>query len=281
MTEVRPSAAGSGIVFRAGEGVGTVTRPGLPLAVGEPAINPGPRTIIRAALEDVAAETGHASPLDLEVTISVPGGADLAAKTMNGRLGILGGISILGTTGIVIPYSCSSWIHAIHRGVDVARAAGLAHIAGATGRTSEQAVQRLLDLPEVALIDMGDFAGALLKYLRRHPVPRLTIAGGFGKLVKLAQGELDLHSARSRLDGAALARLMAELDLPAPAIDLAQGGAGAGEVLAALTAEPRSLLARIVAERGREVALATLAGGTAVDVAIFDREGALLGRAGA
>ena len=222
VTDIRPGAVGGGIAFRAGKGVGTVTRPGLPLAVGEPAINPGPRAIIRAALDEVAAEIGSAAPLDLEVTISVPGGAALAEKTMNGRLGILGGISILGTSGVVIPYSCSSWIHAIHRGIDVARAAGVTHVAGATGRTSERAVQQLLDLPEVALIDMGDFAGALLKYLRRHPVSRLTVAGGFGKLAKLAQGELDLHSARSRLDGAALARLIEEQDLPVAAADLAR-----------------------------------------------------------
>jgi len=280
VSEVRPGAPGSGIAYRAGEGVGTVTRPGLALAVGEPAINPGPRQIIGAALAAAALEAGQASAPDLEVTISIPGGAALAEKTMNARLGILGGLSILGTTGVVIPYSCSSWIHAIHRGVDVARAAGLSHVAGATGRTSEQAVQRLLGLPEVALIDMGDFAGALLKYLRRHPLPRLTIAGGFGKLAKLAQGALDLHSARSTLDGEALARLVATLGLPGEVAALARAGAGAGEVLAALPAAARARLAMAGAERAREVALATLAGGVAVDVAIFDREGQLLGRAG-
>src|SRR5436305_1145516 len=112
--------------------------------------------------------------------------AALAAKTLNGRLGIVGGLSVLGTTGVVIPYSCASWIHSIHRGIDVARAAGLTHLAAATGSTSEAAVARLYRLPDVALIDMGDFVGGTLKYLRRHPVPRLTIAGGFGKLTKLA-----------------------------------------------------------------------------------------------
>src|SRR5262249_16994895 len=164
---------GSGIRFRAGEGVGTVNRPGLALAVGEPAINPAPRAMIRAALE-------AAGTRDAEVTISIPGGAALAAKTMNARLGILGGLSVLGPTGVVIPSSCSSWIHSIHRGIDVAHAAGVTHVAGSTGSTSERAVQRLHGLPEVALIDMGDFVGALLKYLRDHPVPRLTLAGGLG-----------------------------------------------------------------------------------------------------
>jgi cobalt-precorrin-5B (C1)-methyltransferase len=271
IAEIRAMPAGSGIVFRAGEGVGTVTRPGLALAVGEPAINPAPRAMIRAALESAGAR-------DSEVTISIPGGAALAARTMNARLGILGGLSILGTTGVVIPYSCSSWIHSIHRGVDVARAAGATHIAGSTGSTSERAVQRLHGLPEVALIDMGDFVGALLKYLRVHPVPRLTLAGGLGKLVKLAQGHLDLHSARSGLDGAALARDLDRLDAPPHALAAARSAESVGEVVAMLAPELRAGLARQVAEGCREVALATLAGGIAVDVAVFDREGSLLAR---
>src|SRR2546429_5486419 len=136
---------------------------------------------------------------------------------MNARLGILGGLSVLGTTGIVVPYSCSSWIHAIQRGIDVARAAGFAHIAAATGSTSERAVQRLYGLADTALIDMGDFVGGTLKYLRRHPVPRLTIAGGFAKLAKLAAGHLDLHSARSRVDVAWLAGMLGELGAETPA----------------------------------------------------------------
>ena len=271
VAEVRPAPVGTGIAFRAGEGVGTVTRPGLALAVGEPAINPAPRAMIRAALEAAGAR-------DAVVTISIPGGAALAAKTMNARLGILGGLSILGTTGVVIPYSCSSWIHSIHRGIDVARAAGITHIAGATGSVSERAVQRLHGLPEVALIDMGDFAGALLKYLRQHPVPRLTLAGGLGKLVKLAQGHLDLHSSRSRLDGAALARDLERLGAPGSVLAAARSAESVGEVAAMLSPELRAGLARRIAEACREVALATLAGGVVVDVAVFDREGTLLAR---
>ncbi len=203
----------------------------------------------------------------------------LAAKTLNARLGIIGGLSILGTTGIVIPYSCASWIHAIQRGIDVARAAGLDHLAAATGSTSEAAVQRLLGLPETALIDMGDFVGGTLKYLRRHPVPRLTLAGGFGKLVKLAQGHLDLHSGASRVDAAALAELLASVGADAAAVAAARHAAGAGEVLA-LAGTYRRALGERVARQAREVALATLAGGIAVDVAIFDRHAELLAHAG-
>src|SRR5262249_54747611 len=138
LATVRPAAAGSGIVFRAGQGVGTVTRPGLPVPPGEPAINPVPRRMIRDAIAEVAAAAGGAG--DVEVEIGVKDGERIAERTLNARLGIIGGLSILGTTGIVVPYSCAAWIHSIQRGVDVARAAGLAHIAGSTGSASEAAV---------------------------------------------------------------------------------------------------------------------------------------------
>ncbi|MEA2739618.1 MAG: cobalt-precorrin-5B (C1)-methyltransferase, partial [Acetobacteraceae bacterium] len=134
---VRPGPLGSGVIFRAGEGVGTVTRAGLPLPPGEPAINPIPREMIRTAIAEVAATHGGSG--DVVVEISIPGGEKIAERTLNHRLGIVGGLSILGTTGIVVPYSCSAWIHSIYRGIDIARAAGLRHVAGATGSTSEAA----------------------------------------------------------------------------------------------------------------------------------------------
>ena len=276
---VRRGAAGTGITYAAGEGVGTVTLPGLALAVGEPAINPKPREMIAAALAEIADEYGV--PADFSVTVAIPGGAALAARTANARLGILGGLSVLGTTGIVVPYSCASWIHSIHRGIDVARATGLAHVAGATGRTSEAAVRHLYNLPETALIDMGDFAGGMLKYLRDHPLPRLTIAGGFGKLSKLAAGELDLHSQRSRVDVGGLAERLAVLGGSADAVAAARQAAGAGAVLAIAAAHGLDhALADDTAARARAVARAVLAGGVDVDVAIFDRNGVRTGHAG-
>ena len=204
VAKVRRAAPGAGVSFRAGEGVGTVTRPGLPLPPGEPAINPAPREMIRANIAEVAEHYGVGA--DAEVEISVPGGERLAKSTLNGRLGIVGGLSILGTTGIVIPYSCAAWIDSIHRGIDVARAAGISHIAGATGETSEASVRKLYDLPETALIEMGDFVGGMIKYLRTHPVPRVTIAGGLAKMTKLSQGRLDLHSRRGEVALADLAK---------------------------------------------------------------------------
>ncbi len=280
IAEVAEAKRGSGVSFRAGPGIGTVTKPGLALGVGEPAINPGPRALIHEMLHEIADENGREGA-DAIVTLSIPNGEELATKTLNARLGIVGGLSILGTTGIVIPFSCSAWLHSIHRGIDVARAMGCAHLAASTGSVSERAVQRLYGLPEEALIDMGDFVGATLKYLRRHPVPRLTIAGGFGKLAKLAQGALDLHSGKSQVDVGALAKELRALGAPAAMVDTARQAVGAGEALVAATPGFAPALAERIAAQARQVALATLAGDSAVEVAIFDRQGNLIGRAGA
>jgi len=201
IARVMPS--GGGVVFKAGDGVGEVTKPGLPIAVGEPAINPVPRAMMQEVVSMMAQTYGQSA--DIQITLSVPGGVELAKKTWNPRLGIQGGLSILGTTGIVRPFSCAAWIASIHRGIDVARADGLRHVAGCTGATSERVVQQLYGLPDHAMLDMGDFAGGLLKYLAKHPVERITIGGGIGKMTKLAQGAVDLHSGRSQVDFQALA----------------------------------------------------------------------------
>ncbi|WP_228991759.1 cobalt-precorrin-5B (C(1))-methyltransferase [Streptomyces sp. DH8] len=273
---VRRLPPGSGVVFRAGPGVGTVTLPGLPLEVGEPAVNPVPRRLMREHVERVAAEHGAAG--DVEITLSVDHGEEIARSTWNGRLGILGGLSILGTTGVVVPYSCSAWIDSIRRGVDVARAAGLTHVAGCTGSTSERTVVAEYGLPEIALLDMGDFAGAVLKYVRRHPVDRLTICGGFAKLSKLAAGHLDLHSARSQVDKpflADLARRGGADDGLASRIATANTGLEALRLCEAAGVP----LGDLVASRARDEALAVLRGApVAVDVICIDRAGAVVGR---
>jgi cobalt-precorrin-5B (C1)-methyltransferase len=275
VASVEPAPLGSGVVFKAGEGVGTVTLPGLPLPVGEPAINPGPRAQITANLAEVAASLGGAA--DCVVTVSIPGGEALAARTLNARLGILGGLSILGTTGVVVPYSCSAWVHSIQRGVDVARAMGLRHLAAVTGKTSETTARRLLELPEPALIDMGDMAGAVLKYLRAHPVERLTLVGGFAKLAKLAAGRLDLHSRASRVETDRLAGLLAGLGASAEMVAAARGARSAAQVLDLAGALP---LGDAVAKQAREAARAVLSGGTEVAVVCIDRAGRVVGRAG-
>ena len=187
-----------GILFKAAAGVGTVTREGLMLDVGEPAINPVPRKMMSEHLTN-AAYTYHYTG-GFEVSVGVEQGDQIALKTMNPRLGIIGGLSILGTTGIVRPYSCAAYIASIHQGIDVARSNGIDHIAATTGSTSEAAIRAQYDLPEMALIEMGDFVGAVLKHLKKAPVGKLSICGGFGKLSKLANGHLDLNSRASSID---------------------------------------------------------------------------------
>jgi cobalt-precorrin-5B (C1)-methyltransferase len=274
---VRSAAAGNGVTFRAGEGVGMVTRPGLPVPPGEPAINPAPRQMIRDAIAEVAAVAGGQG--DVEVEIAILGGEALAAKTLNGRLGIIGGLSILGTTGVVVPYSCSAWIHSIHRGIDVARAIGLTHIAGATGATSEAAVQKLHDLPETALIDMGDFVGGMLKYIRAYPVPRVTIAGGVAKMTKLAQGLLDLHSKRGAVDLAVLATLAESAGASEVLRARILAANTAAEAFAQAQAEGIAL-GDAVARAAQQAALRVVAGSDiAIEIALFDRGGGLAGHA--
>jgi cobalt-precorrin-5B (C1)-methyltransferase len=274
---VQLAPPGAGVVFRAGEGVGTVTRAGLPLPPGEPAINPVPRAMIRAAIAEVASL--HGGTGDAIVEIAVPGGEKIAERTLNGRLGIVGGLSILGTTGIVVPYSCAAWIHSIHRGIDVARAAGLDHVAGATGATSEAAIARLHNLSEQALIDMGDFVGGMLKYLRRHPVPRVTVAGGMAKMTKLGQGLLDLHSRRGEVD---LGWLGALAETAGGGPELSGRIAASNTALEAFGhADSAGIdLAGAVAESAWRTAAQALDSGALLEIVIFDRSGQLLGRSG-
>ncbi|MDA8232986.1 MAG: cobalt-precorrin-5B (C(1))-methyltransferase [Magnetospirillum sp.] len=275
LATVTPAPAGSGIVFRAGPGVGTVTLPGLPLPPGEPAINPGPRAQIADNIADAAEALGVAA--DCVVTIAIPGGETLAARTMNPRLGIVGGLSVLGTTGVVIPYSCSAWVHSIQRAVDVAAALGICHVAAATGKTSEAAIRHEMSLPDQAIIDMGDFAGALLKHLRAKPFAKLTLAGGPGKLAKLAGGAMNLHSGATAVDRGLLADMLAELGAESALVEAARRATTAAQAVMLAESFP---LAEAIARRARESVRAILAGGMAVDVWVVDRGGRILGRAG-
>ncbi len=266
LVKARVSASPGGVVFSAGEGVGTVTMPGLPIPPGEPAINPVPRQMMQDTVAEMAARLGQAG--DVRIEISIPGGAALAQQTWNPRLGIKGGLSVLGTTGIVRPFSCAAWIASIHRGIDVARAQGLTHVAGCTGATSEKAVQAFYGLPDHAMLDMGDFAGGMLKYLARHPVPRVTVGGGIGKLTKLAQGARDLHSGRSQVDFDALARALGTDDV-----------AYMNTALQVLE-EVGESYAKWVAESALTQVREMLPEGVATDIVVTDRKGAILARAG-
>lgn len=266
----RVSKSDGGIVFKAGEGVGTVTKAGLPIDVGEPAINPVPRLMMSTVIAEQAAFYGQ--PSDICVTVGIPDGVEIAKKTWNPRLGIKDGLSILGTTGIVRPFSCAAWIASIHRGIDVAVAGGQDHVAGCTGATSEKVVQGLFELPDHAMLDMGDFAGGMLKYLAKHPVPRVTIGGGIGKITKLAQGAIDLHSSRSQVDFEAL-----------NALSLSLGLTDVGDANTALEAVTRAgnRLAKEIAVQAREQVKIRLKNKVEhIDIVVIDRAGNILGQAG-
>ncbi|MBF0167632.1 MAG: cobalt-precorrin-5B (C(1))-methyltransferase [Alphaproteobacteria bacterium] len=265
LARLEPGQPGSGLIFKAGEGVGTATLPGLPIAVGEAAITPGPR--------DQIARNLAAFGSDFVVTLSIPGGAELAKKTMNARLGVMGGLSILGTTGVVTPYSNAAWIGAIHRGIDVALANSVAHVAAATGAASERAARNRHGLSEMALIDIGGFAGAFLKYVKRHAFARVTLAGGFAKIGKLAAGNLDLHSKKSSVDIAFLAGFL-------PEGERRERGLKAVAAAQLLEIAGDFPLADVVASKALDVAQGVL-GRTdiSLDILVVDRSGKVIGHA--
>ncbi|MFJ4143459.1 cobalt-precorrin-5B (C(1))-methyltransferase [Pseudomonas sp. NPDC089734] len=266
-----------GVRFVAGSGVGTVTRPGLVLNVGEPAINPVPRRMMTEHLSGLAQEMGYAG--GFEVTVGVEGGEALALKTMNPRLGILGGLSILGTSGIVRPFSCAAYIASIHQGIDVARTNGYLHIAACTGNASEDTMRRVYNLPEIALIEMGDFVGAVLKHLRKVPVDKLSLCGGFGKISKLAAGHMDLHSRHSSIDLPQLAQWAADVGA-APELQNAIRSANTSQQALAMCSAAGVPLGDAVCQHALDFARSVVPAQVQVEVFAIDRQGGIVGRAG-
>ncbi len=195
---VRQTGHGTDIVISGGIGVGQVSKPGLEIPPGQPAINPGPRRMIIEAIHDVLHEYG--SDFSVSVEIFVPKGQELARKTLNARLGIIGGISILGTTGIVKPMSHDAYIASIISALSVAKASGLDTIVLTTGRRSERYAQGIWkDLPEEAFVQMGDFFQASLQAAAEKGFKEIRIAAFFGKALKMAQGFAHTHAAKSEL----------------------------------------------------------------------------------
>ena len=265
-----------GVVFMAAKGVGIVTREGLLLAVGEPAINPVPRKMITDHLQRCANECHYEG--GFEVAVGVENGEALALKTMNPRLGILGGLSILGTTGIVRPYSCSAWIASIQQGIDVARANGVKRIAASTGSSSETAIREHYQLPEIALIEMGDFVGAVLKHLKKTQIKKLSICGGFGKISKLAMGCMDLHSRVSHIDFDFLATQASALGASDALIKKVQGANTSAEVLKDCQQAGLDIGA-VLCEKARDVAQAKVPDNVEVEVWAISRQGDFVGHA--
>ncbi|HEX9308665.1 MAG TPA: cobalt-precorrin-5B (C(1))-methyltransferase [Anaeromyxobacter sp.] len=218
-------AAAAGVEIRGGPGVATVTRPGLGLEVGGPAINPVPR---RNIAEMVLAELSGSAHRGARVTIGVPRGEEIARGTMNGRLGLVGGISILGTTGIVRPFSTVAWEASVASAIDVARSGGLDALVFTTGgRTEAHAMRARPELREQAFVQVGDAIGAALRHAAARGVRRVDLVAMIGKMAKVAGGALQTHASRSEVDLALLAEV---------AFDLGADGRVRDEVAAANTA---------------------------------------------
>lgn len=179
------------VVFAAGDGVGTVTKKGLSVPPGEPAINPGPRKMIRDAVREL-------TDRPVQITISIPGGRELAGKTFNPRLGILNGLSILGTTGRVRPFSCKAMKCSLVCELNVAMAAGVTAPVLVPGHIGERSARRHLTVTAEQVIEVGNEWGFLIERLPRYPFPQALLWGHPGKLAKLAAGLWDTHSSRSR-----------------------------------------------------------------------------------
>jgi cobalt-precorrin-5B (C1)-methyltransferase len=265
-----------GVEIRGGAGVATVTRPGLGLPVGGPAINPVPRRNITEMVEQELAAGGSPGAV---VTISVPGGEEMAKQTTNARLGLVGGISILGTTGIVQPYSTAAFKASVIQEIDVAATAGLTELVLTTGGKSEQYAQKLHpQLTEQAFIQVGDFIGVGIKHCARRGIARAIVVGMMGKLSKMAAGKLQTHVAGSEVDLEFLATLAREAGASEALAAQVRTANTARHVLELCRAEGVVGITRVICERVASHLTRAGGGALAVHVLLVDFGGALLGR---
>lgn len=268
-----------GIQIKGGAGVGMVTKPGLEIAVGLPAINPVPRQMITQSVTE--AMSGAPDNRGLEVTISVPKGEELAKQTLNSRLGIIGGISILGTTGIVIPYSASAYTASISQALAVAAATGCHEAVLTTGRRSEKFAQQELKLPEECYIQSGDFIGYSLKECVRRGLAKATIWSMVGKMSKLADGHFYTNVSDSTVNMRLLARLASESGIPEEAIKSLGEAVTANHFRKMLSPEHIesffASLCKLAAKKCKEY----VGGKIEIVCIVADPEGTILGRANA
>lgn len=264
------------IELRGGEGVATVTKPGLGLEVGGPAINPVPRANITAMIAEELRESTLPGAI---VTLSVPGGEEMAKKTLNARLGLLGGISILGTTGIVKPYSTAAYKASVVQAIDVAVTQGSEELVLTTGGRSETYAMRLRpDLPEAAFIQVGDFIGVGVKHCARRGVRKVTIVGMIGKLSKMANGKMQTHAAGSEVNMDLLAELVGELGAGEEFQNEIRASNTARHVLELAKAHGFGELTSLVCRRAVEHCEQHAGGDLPIQAYLMDFEGALLGQ---
>ncbi len=266
-----------GIQLDGGMGVGRVTKEGLGIPVGEAAINSVPRQMIRLAIEEEL--LAHELDRGVKVVIWVPSGEEMAKKTLNARLGIVEGISILGTTGIVKPYSTKAFRESITKYIEVAKTNGCRHIVLTTGGKSEKFAQTLYpDLKEEAFIQMGDFVGFSLIEAARLGIEKVTICGMIGKLAKMAQGRMQTHAAGAEVDREFLASLAQEIGASDSILEQIRKANTARHVSEILEANGIGGFYQKLCEKVQEVTLAHVQSQLEIEVILTDFEGNILGR---
>ena len=275
-----------GVQLAGGPGVGIVTRPGLAVPVGQPAINPAPRRMIIQAVQDELAalacgvEKPAAGERGVRITISVPNGEALAAQTLNPRLGIVGGISILGTTGIVRPFSASAYRATIHVALRVASRNGIRRVVLSTGARSEAYARRIYpQWPELSFVEIGDHVGYALTQAVRLGFRQIVLAGMIGKLSKVAQGRWQTHADRGGVDIGFLADLAAECGATPEMVARCRSANTAHHVQVLLRREGVSSLEQRLATLAAAQISQQLGGTPRVEVLLFAMDGTLLGRA--
>lgn len=267
-----------GIILDGGVGVGRVTKAGLPIPVGEAAINPVPRMMIGETAAAVLKEYGIDKGIN--IVISVPDGEEIAKKTLNGRLGIIGGISILGTRGIVIPFSTAAYKASIVQAISVARASHCEHIVITTGGRSEKyAMQQYPELPEEAFIEMGDFVGFTLKQCKRQEVKKVSMVGMMGKFSKVAQGIMMVHSKSAPIDFDFLAKVAKESGAHDSLVEEIKHANTASQVGDMMVAHGYLPFFKQLCKYCCDFALREVSGGMEVDTSLYTLKGEFLGRA--
>jgi cobalt-precorrin-5B (C1)-methyltransferase len=269
-----------GITLDGGVGVGRVTKEGLPVPVGEAAINPVPRKMIYETAEEIL--TSHGIKRGIKIIISVPEGEKIAEKTLNKRLGIIGGISILGTRGTVIPFSSSAYMASIVQAVSVARASHCDHVVITTGGRSEKyGMQQYPELPEEAFIEMGDFVGFTLKQCKRQGIKKVSLVGMMGKFSKVAQGVMMVHSKSAPIDFNFLSSVAYEAGVRdqdlLETIEQANTASQVGDILLEHGFQDFfTILCTYCCLSG----LKEVGGGISIETSLYTMKGTLLGKAG-
>ncbi|WP_202081197.1 cobalt-precorrin-5B (C(1))-methyltransferase [Caldalkalibacillus salinus] len=271
-------SASAGISLDGGQGVGRVTKKGLPVPVGEAAINPVPRKMIRGIVEDIV-EAYHISQ-GIHVEISAPAGEEVAKKTLNERLGIIGGISILGTRGTVKPFSSAAFKASIAQAISVAQSSGCQHVVITTGGRSEKyAIQQYPHLPQEAFIEMGDFVGFTLKQCKRQGIKKVSMVGMMGKFSKVAQGTMMVHSKSAPVDFDFLARLAEQVGAASPLLEEIREANTASEVGELMTSHGYHTFFEKLCQSCCLSALKEVNGGMEVETSLYTLKGAFLGKA--